>query len=140
MRSRILITALLTVGVLMGTAGSALALSDGTNASVEQYGSSGGSKSSSSTPAPTATLVPPPATVVPPPVVTTPPSTPEVTEPTPTTESNPPVVQAPKQLKEGELPFTGFAVIPVLLFGIALLAGGLALRRSMRGRAAGAQI
>jgi hypothetical protein len=139
MRSRILITALLTVGVLMSTTGSALALSDGTNASVEQYGSSsGGSKSTSSTPAPPPTLIPP--TVVTPPIVTTPPSPPEVTEPTPTTESNPPVVQAPKQLKEGELPFTGFAVIPVLLFGIALLAGGLALRRSMRGRAAGAQI
>ena len=43
-------------------------------------------------------------------------------------------------MKAGELPFTGFALIPLALFGIALLAGGLALRRSMRGRAAGAQI
>ena len=30
----------------------------------------------------------------------------------------------------GQLPFTGFAALPVLLFGIALLGGGLALRRS----------
>jgi hypothetical protein len=139
MRSRILITALLTVGVLMGTSGVALALSDGTNASVEQYGGGGGGKSAATTPAPTPTLVPPAPAVVPP-IVTPAPQTPEVNEPTPTESSNPPAVQAPEQMKAGELPFTGFALIPLALFGIALLAGGLALRRSMRGRAAGAQI
>jgi LPXTG-motif cell wall-anchored protein len=32
----------------------------------------------------------------------------------------------------GQLPFTGFAAIPVLLGGIALLSGGLLLRRRAR--------
>ena len=32
----------------------------------------------------------------------------------------------------GQLPFTGFAAIPVLLGGIALLSGGLVLRRRSR--------
>ncbi|MEJ7826257.1 MAG: hypothetical protein WKF48_12550 [Solirubrobacteraceae bacterium] len=31
---------------------------------------------------------------------------------------------------KSELPFTGFATIPLLLGGLALLAGGLALRRT----------
>lgn len=35
-------------------------------------------------------------------------------------------------LNEDKLPFTGFVVLPMLLFGIALLAGGLLLRRSER--------
>ena len=30
----------------------------------------------------------------------------------------------------GQLPFTGFAAIPVLVLGVALLGGGLALRRT----------
>lgn len=44
--------------------------------------------------------------------------------------------QAPRQLAsdsgDAELPFTGFAAIPMALFGLALLATGLALRRSTR--------
>ena len=32
----------------------------------------------------------------------------------------------------GNLPFTGFAAIPVLLIGLALLSGGMVLRRSAR--------
>ncbi|MBA3328573.1 MAG: hypothetical protein H0T43_09770 [Solirubrobacterales bacterium] len=42
------------------------------------------------------------------------------------------VAQAPRQLESGtgsELPFTGYASIPLLLLGIALLATGLVLRR-----------
>jgi LPXTG-motif cell wall-anchored protein len=33
---------------------------------------------------------------------------------------------------ESQLPFTGFAAIPVMLGGIALLTGGLVLRRRTR--------
>jgi hypothetical protein len=44
--------------------------------------------------------------------------------------------QAPRQVQQSsddELPFTGYAAIPLLLMGIALLGGGVALRRSTRG-------
>jgi hypothetical protein len=51
-------------------------------------------------------------------------------------ESAPPApapAQAPRQAQavadEGELPFTGFAAIPVLILGIGLLTSGLVLRR-----------
>jgi hypothetical protein len=33
---------------------------------------------------------------------------------------------------DGELPFTGFAAIPVLLVGLGLLTGGMLMRRSSR--------
>lgn len=39
---------------------------------------------------------------------------------------------APVQQAEGELPFTGFAAVSVLLLGVALLGSGLVLRRSTR--------
>ena len=44
------------------------------------------------------------------------------------------VVQAPRQLAAPAgpgLPFTGLAAIPLLLVGVALLAGGLSLRRGV---------
>lgn len=48
-------------------------------------------------------------------------------------------VQPARQVTQGvtastgaELPFTGFAAIPVLLIGLALLGGGLVMRRSSR--------
>ena len=55
-------------------------------------------------------------------------------------EPEPEVVQEARQLKEGELPFTGFAAVPLLLFGIAFLAGGLALRHTVRARQGTPQI
>ena len=82
---------------------------------------------------PCACIVPavlPPTVVAPAPVA-------NVTEPAPEEEPPADVVQEPRQLNESELPFTGFAAIPLMLFGFAMLAGGLALRRSMRGRASG---
>ena len=43
-------------------------------------------------------------------------------------------VQPARQLQDtgSSLPFTGFAALPILLVGIALLSGGLVLRRSTR--------
>jgi hypothetical protein len=51
--------------------------------------------------------------------------------PLPTTDAAP---QAPRQVEAGadapgQLPFTGFAAIPILLAGLTLLGGGLVLRR-----------
>ena len=150
MRSRLVITALLTAGVLMATSGVAFALTDASNASVEQYGgggkggggsngsSGGGGGGGGTTLNPT--VPPPPAVVTPPPPVQQvnppfEPGPPEVAN-----EPEPEVVQEARQLKEGELPFTGFAAVPLLLFGIAFLAGGLALRHTVRSRQGTPQI
>jgi hypothetical protein len=49
--------------------------------------------------------------------------------------------QAPRQLSASQadrLPFTGYAAIPLLLVGLALLVAGLVLRRSTRGAPLGA--
>lgn len=46
-----------------------------------------------------------------------------------------PAAQAPRQVQaanDDQLPFTGYAAIPMLLIGIALLGGGMVLRRSTR--------
>ena len=110
MRSRLAITFLLAFGVLMTSSGAALgvsALSTAPSASQAQYG-------------------------------------PGVTVDTPdeevlgTAADEQPLAsaQAPRQLESGdgaELPFTGYAAVPTLLIGIALLAMGLVLRRN-RGR------
>ena len=148
MRSRLVITALLTAGVLMATSGVAFALTDATNASVEQYGGGGKGGGSSSggggggggggtTLNPTAP--PPPGVVTPPPPLTPAPPF-EPGPPEVANEPEPEVVQEARQLKEGELPFTGFAAVPLLLFGIAFLAGGLALRHTVRTRQGTPQI
>jgi hypothetical protein len=53
----------------------------------------------------------------------------------PAEESNPgtqPTRQAAAAAQTSQLPFTGFAAIPVLLGGLALLSGGLVLRRRTR--------
>jgi hypothetical protein len=41
-------------------------------------------------------------------------------------------VQAGLQEESSQLPFTGFAAIPVLVMGLGLLGGGLVMRRSVR--------
>ena len=151
MRSRLVITALLAAGVLMATSGVAFALTDATNASVEQYGgggkggggnnsSGGGGGGAEGGGGPTLTpATTPPAVVTQPPVV--PPAPPfEPGPPEVADEPTPDVVQEQRQLKEGELPFTGFAALPLMLFGIAFLAGGLALRHTVRARQATPQI
>jgi hypothetical protein len=53
--------------------------------------------------------------------------TPPTTQPEETEDVQP--ARQVEAASEGELPFTGFAAIPILLGGIALLSGGLVLRR-----------
>lgn len=131
MRSRIAIAALLACGALMSGGGAALgvsALSAPTGASEAQYGpDDGGSTLSASddqtlggTPAPTTKKEDLKGTKS------------EADEFTVTPEAK---AQAPRQLAASgrdELPFTGYAAIPLLLVGLLLLGSGLAIRRRTR--------
>jgi LPXTG-motif cell wall-anchored protein len=150
MKSRLAIVAALAFGTLFTTAGAGLAVSGVTsgadNASVAQYGAP--------PPPPTAPgegIAPvtrptngPPVS----PAEESPTPTPTIVTPTtgPTTEvahqtNAPPVHFPPEEIQPtrqvevstaSRLPVTGFAAIPVLLGGIALLTGGLVLRRRSR--------
>jgi hypothetical protein len=124
MKSRLAILAMLVTGMLFSTAGAGLAVSgiatSDNNASVAQYG----------TPTPTPTPTPE-GGVLP---------AEETSTPTPTNapaggvlpdEQTQPTRQV-SATSNSQLPFTGFAAIPVLLGGIALLTGGLILRRRTR--------
>jgi hypothetical protein len=157
MKSRIAILGLLVSGMLFSTAGAGLAISgggsaqSGTNAAISQY--------ETPTPTPTSTPV---CTPTPPPTdnkngSVTPSDTcgeggvlPAEEENAPTTETAPatdtgsgalpaeetaaqPTRQEAAAAQTSQLPFTGFAAIPVLLGGLALLSGGLVLRRRTRG-------
>jgi hypothetical protein len=125
MKSRLTILAMVAFGMLFSTAGAGLAvsgISSNTNASVAQYGTP--------TPTPVSTTVAaeeeggvlpaeesnnaPEGGVAP--------AEEESTQPTRQVEAT----------TESQLPFTGFAAIPVMLGGIALLTGGLVLRRRTR--------
>jgi hypothetical protein len=129
MKSRLTILAMVAFGMLFSTAGAGLAvsgISSNNNASVAQYGTP------TPTPTPEGTTVPaseeggvlpaeethnaPEGGVAP---------AEEETQPTQPTRQ----VEA---TTESQLPFTGFAAIPVMLGGIALLTGGLVLRRRTR--------
>ena len=58
----------------------------------------------------------------------------QVADTAPTAAAAPEAAAAqPVEQESGELPFTGFATLAVALLGMALLAGGLALRRTARG-------
>jgi hypothetical protein len=148
MKSRLAILGTLVVGMVFSTAGAGLAVSGFThNASVAQY--------STPTPTPTSgTPTPPPGTQTPPP----PPGT-QTPPPPGGTQTPPPAgavlpnhatspgtpgggaqpaeqVQPARQVEAatsaGSLPFTGYAAIPVLIGGLALLTGGLIMRRRTR--------
>lgn len=131
MRSRFAITAMLVLGLMLSTTGVGLAIS----------GSSGsGSAGNAQYPTTPTTPVSPPAGgneqggggggVLGGAEESAPPKA----DNAPAQESTPPpAVQATRQLTtesgSDELPFTGFAVIPILVAGVALLLGGLFLRR-----------
>ena len=128
MTSRIAITALLAIGALMGSAGAAFAtsaLSTDTSASAAQYGQAPGQQA-----APTLGSggngpgAGPGAGS---------PAGPRAGVAGVTADSPPPTAaaQAPRQVQgdSDSLPFTGFAAIPLLLVGLALLTCGLVLRR-----------
>ena len=117
MKSRLVILTMLVLGMLLSTTGAGLAVSglSGNNASIAQY----------STPTPTGGGG-----------VLGDQDTGSGTQPengggtAPDTSTN---TQPARQVEAGannnSLPFTGFAAIPVLLGGIALLSAGLVLRR-----------
>ena len=124
MKSRLVILSMLVLGMLLSTAGAGLAvsgISGGNNAAEAQYG----------TPTPT----PPPTgnvlgdqdqsqggqDVLP--------EQSQGNSPAPTTPSVQPSRQVEAGAGNSQLPFTGFAAIPILLGGIALLTVGLVLRR-----------
>lgn len=117
MRSRLAITSMLVVGVLMSGAGAGLAVSG-----ISGSGSSGTAQYPT-TKTDTQTVLP-----------TTETNTPSVS-PSDTSETNP--AQETRQVSSGDsnqLPFTGYAAIPVLLIGLSLLSVGVVMRRRVSAR------
>jgi len=141
MKSRVAILGMLVTGVLFSTAGAGLALQSD-NAAVTQYG----------TPTPTPTYVCEDtgnnvtaaenqasdvcaeAGVLPAEAENAPaPASDSGSGTLPSTDTGTqPERQSAAAADTSELPFTGFAAIPVLLGGLALLTGGLILRRRTR--------
>ena len=120
MKSRLTILAMLVAGILLSTTGAGLAVSglaSHGNAAVAEYpdeqpqGDVLGEEESGGTNTPSRPSTQP--------------------APAPTQQAQP-----ARQVEAGsgsELPFTGFAALPVLLGGVALLGGGLVLRARTRG-------
>ena len=138
MRSRLAITALLATGALMSSGGAALgvsALSTDLSASAAQYGVApaqivAGSQNTAPAAAPQDTTA-----VLGASAENTAPSddsdvAAETTSSSPTAAAQP--ARQVSASQASELPFTGYAAIPLLLMGLALLAAGLVLRRSTR--------
>ena len=108
LRSRIAITMILTLGILMSIGGAGLAVSglgDSGDASISQYRS----VSSSDPGDPRATTLSDPGD--------------------PADEANVQPAAQESSSDDEELAFTGFAAIPVLIGGLALLSSGFVLRR-----------
>jgi hypothetical protein len=124
MKSRLTILAMLVAGILLSTTGAGLAISGSSSrgdAGVAQYG----------TPTPTST---PAGNVLGEEEsggggTTNTPSTPS-TPSTPTNETQP--AQQVEAGSGNSLPFTGYAALPILIGGVALLGGGLVLRYRAR--------
>ena len=158
MKSRLAILGMLVAGMLFSTAGAGLAISGATqsdNAAISQYGTATPTPVCTSTPtannnggtnnnaAPTGScsesgVLPAEETNAP----STSPSSGSAPAagsgnggvlPAQATNATQPVRQQAAAAQTSQLPFTGFAAIPVLLGGLALLSGGLVLRRRTRG-------
>jgi hypothetical protein len=117
MKSRLVILTMLVLGMLLSTTGAGLAVSglSGTNASIAQYSTStptggGGVLGDQDTGSGTS------------------PENGGGTAPNEASNTQP-ARQVEAGANNSQLPFTGFAAIPVLLGGIALLSAGLVLRR-----------
>jgi hypothetical protein len=128
MKSRFAILAMLVTGMLFSTAGAGLAvggLHARGDASVAQYGPGDNGEvlpaETTSTPTPSGGVLPATKTATPKPNNVLPAGN--------TQASVQPARQAEAATSTSQLPFTGFAAIPVLLGGIALLSAGLLLRR-----------
>jgi hypothetical protein len=150
MKSRLTILAMLVTGMLFSTAGAGLALSGSShhNASIAQYGtptptptptctetSSGGGTSPSQsqaecTPTPEGGVLP--AESGNGPASTSGGGSSPSGGVAPAEASNTQPTRQEAAATNSQLPFTGFAAIPVILGGLALLAGGLVLRRRTR--------
>jgi hypothetical protein len=132
MKSRLTILAMVAFGMLFSTAGAGLAvsgISSNDNASVAEYGTP------TPTPTPEGTTVPASEEggVLPAEETNNAPEggvAPAEEENQPTQATQP--TRQVEATTESQLPFTGFAAIPVMLGGIALLTGGLVLRRRTR--------
>jgi hypothetical protein len=143
MKSRVAILGMLVTGVLFSTAGAGLALQSD-NAAVTQYGTPTPTPTYVCTPTPQTGNVTPSETqgsdvcgetgVLPAEAENAPaPASDSDTGTLPSTDSGTqPERQSAAAADTSELPFTGFAAIPVLLGGLALLTGGLLLRRRTR--------
>ena len=125
MKSRLAILATLVIGMVFSTAGAGLAVSGFTqNASVAQYSTPTTPTGGTSPPPPTGAVLPTHATS--PGTSTTPGSGAQPAE------QVQPARQVEAATSAGSLPFTGYAAIPVLLVGLALLTGGFILRQRTR--------
>ena len=116
MRSRLAITSMLVVGVLMSGAGAGLAVSG-----ISGSGSSGNAQYPT-TKVDTQTVLPTTETNAP-------------SDTTDTSETTP--AQSTRQVSSNDnssLPFTGYAAIPVLLIGLSLLSVGVVMRRRVSDR------
>ncbi|HEY7076916.1 MAG TPA: hypothetical protein VH418_16180 [Solirubrobacteraceae bacterium] len=119
MKSRLAILSMLVGGLLMSMTGASLAISgmsaNTRDAAVAQYGGGVAPEEQSPTPSPGGGVAPE-----------------EQSHPA----NKPAAAQPTRQVEAGqstnELPFTGFAAIPVLLAGVALLGGGIVVRRRTR--------
>jgi hypothetical protein len=118
MRSRLAITSVLVVGVLMSGAGAGLAVSG-----VSGSGSSGDAQYPTET-TDTQTVLP-----------TTETNTPECTDTNDVDSAGNPCSEPAQEKRQvssndsSQLPFTGYAAIPVLLIGLSLLGAGVVMRR-----------
>ncbi len=151
MKSRLAILGMLVAGLVFSTAGAGLAIQgqNGSNAAISQYGTPTPTATPVCTPTPTDTVTPTTGdgTVTPSDICGEGGVLPAEEEnapaggggnggEAPTTGGGGTLpaeeTQAERQqaaaAQTSELPFTGFAAIPVLLGGLALLAGGLVLR------------
>jgi hypothetical protein len=144
MKSRLTILAMLALGMGLSTTGAGLAvsgLSSDNNAAQHQYGKAQPpGPTSITTPGPTSGTTPGPTSgAAPAPGPTSGTlgeedqgaTLPEQDAEAPTQPTRQVEAGAQEQAQGGEeLPFTGLAAIPILVGGVALLAGGLVLRRN----------